>query len=221
MPLQDLRQSYDVPPLNPADLAADPFDQFKTWFDAARDAGVAEANAMTLATVSADGTPAARTVLLKGLDAAGRDAADRGFVFYSNYESAKARDLAAHPRAALNFYWDRGPTRTVRVVGRVAKTSVEETRAYFDTRPRGSRIGAWCSHQSAVIPDRDVLEQRQRELEAQYPDPTPIPVPPFWGGYRVVPDTFEFWQGQPSRLHDRFRYRRGESGGWRVDRLSP
>lgn len=220
MSLQDLRQSYDVPPLDPADLAADPFDQFAAWFAAAQSGGILEPNAMTLATASAAGVPSARTVLLKGIDEAG--APDRGLVFYTNYGSAKAGDLAENPRAELNFHWD-GQTRrvrTVRIAGAVQKVSAQETADYFTSRPRSSQIGAWCSHQSEVIDSRDVLETRKRELEAEHPGDGPLPVPPFWGGYRVAPTRFEFWQGQTSRLHDRFRYT-PDGSGWRIDRLSP
>jgi len=220
MALRDLRQSYDVPPLDPAGLAADPFDQFAAWFAAARSAGIPEPNAMTLATADAAGAPSARTVLLKGLDAADRP--DRGLVFYTNYGSAKARDLAENPRAELNFHWDEQTrrVRTVRVAGTVQKVSAQETADYFRSRPRSSQIGAWCSHQSQVIDSRDVLETRRRELEAEHPGDGPLPTPPFWGGYRVTPTRFEFWQGQTSRLHDRFRYS-VDGEGWRIDQLSP
>ncbi len=220
MSLQDLRQSYDVPPLDPADLAADPFDQFAAWFSAAQSAGLREPNAMTLATADAQGTPSARVVLLKGVDAA--KVADRGFVFYTNYGSDKASDLDQNPKAALNFHWDDHPraVRTVRIAGAVTKVSAQETKDYFQSRPRGSQIGAWCSNQSQAIASRAVLETRQRELEAQHPGDAPLPVPPFWGGYRVSPISFEFWQGQQSRLHDRFRYTL-EQGAWRIDRLAP
>ena len=221
MSLQDLRQSYDVPPLDPATLAGAPFDQFNAWFADAQAAGIREPNAMTLATADATGTPSGRTVLLKGVDGAGTP--DRGLVFYTNYGSAKASDLDTNPKAALNFHWDDPTTarvRTVRIAGTVQKVSVEETADYFVTRPRGSQIGAWVSQQSAVIASRKVLEDRQRELEAQYPGDAPLPVPPFWGGYRVTPTAFEFWQGQASRLHDRFRYA-AEGDGWQIERLAP
>lgn len=220
MSLQDLRQSYDASPLDPATLAGDPFDQFGAWFSAAQSAGLREPNAMTLATADAQGTPSARIVLLKGVDAPG--AADRGFVFYTNYGSAKASDLAQNPKAQLNFHWDDQPraVRTVRIAGTATKVSPQETADYFRSRPRGSQIGAWCSHQSQVIASRDVLEARQRELEVKHPGDEPLPVPPFWGGYRVIPTHIEFWQGQSSRLHDRFRYTL-EHGAWRIDRLAP
>lgn len=220
MSLQDLRQSYDAPPLDPATLAGDPFDQFNAWFADAQSAGLREPNAMTLATADTAGTPSGRTVLLKGVDDA--NTPKRGFVFYTNYASSKASDLAANPKAALNFHWDDHPraVRTVRIAGTVTKVSEQETAAYFQSRPRGSQIGAWVSHQSAVIASRKVLEDRQRELEAQHPGDAPLPVPPFWGGYRVTPTAFEFWQGQASRLHDRFRYT-GGNDDWQIERLAP
>jgi len=221
MALQDLRQSYDIPPIDPATLADNPFDQFAAWFAAAQAAGIREPNAMTLATANVGGTPSARTVLLKGVDAAG--APNRGFVFYTNYGSAKASDLAENPKAELNFHWDdstTGTVRTVRIAGAVQKVSSQETAAYFASRPRSSQVGAWCSHQSRVIASRDILETKKREIEDKYPGNPPIPVPPFWGGYRVTPTRIEFWQGQASRLHDRFQYA-ADGEGWQVDRLSP
>ncbi len=189
MALQDLRENYQQPPLRRADLAADPFDQFAAWFADAQAAGLHEPNAMTLATVSSNGRPAARTVLLKGID--GADARHRGFVFYTNYTSDKAADLAAHPHVALNFHWSP-LARTVRISGPSEKTSFQETDAYFQSRPRGSQLGAWCSHQSRTIDNRGVLEDRQRELEARHPEGTPVPTPGFWGGYRVTPEAIEF-----------------------------
>lgn len=217
MPMQDLRQEYNPPPLRKADMADDPFDQFFAWFEDARAADILEPNALSLATVTPDGEPAVRTVLLKGVDDATADL--RGLVFYTNYASDKGSDLAARPVAAMNFHWDRCH-RCVRVVGDVTKVSEAETAEYFATRPWASRIGAWCSQQSAVIEDRAVLEQRFTEMSTKYPEGSDVPVPPTWGGYRVVPRSFEFWQGQASRLHDRLRYQR-DGDTWVIERLSP
>ena len=178
MVLQNIRQNYDHPALRRSDLAADPFDQFATWFANAQAADILEPNAMTLATVCANGTPAARTMLLKGVDDA--NTLHRGFVFFTNYTSAKAKHLALHPHAALNFHWDT-LARTVRITGSVAQVSADETAAYFHSRPRSSQIGAWCSHQSNIIETRDILEAKQRELEAKHPSQHPHPRPPFLG----------------------------------------
>lgn len=195
-------------------LTADPLDLFRQWFDAVVAAGVEEPSAMVLATADGAGVPAARAVLLKGVD-------ERGFRFFTNYASAKAKDLQANPNCALAFVW---PTldRQVRVKGRVERIPLEESAAYFATRPRGSQLGAWASHQSEVIADRGVLDARLAELEARYPAGEEVPLPPFWGGYVVVPDSIEFWEARADRLHDRLRYHRDTPGvAWLVERLSP
>jgi pyridoxamine 5'-phosphate oxidase len=194
-----------------ADVDPDPVAQFGRWFDDAHAAGLVEPSAMALATAGADGVPSARMVLLRGVD-------QRGFVFYTNYESRKAAELAANPRAALVFWWGE-LQRQVRVEGPVERTSREESAAYFRTRPPGSRLSAWASPQSRVIPDRAVLDERVAELAARHPDGD-VPLPPFWGGYRLVPEVVELWQQRPNRLHDRLRYTR-TPGGWRIERLAP
>lgn len=201
--------------LEESQVAADPFAQFAIWFTEARAAELPEPNAMTLATATPDGVPSARIVLLKGVD-------ERGFVFYSNYESQKGRELAGNPRAALTFYWAE-LERQVRVAGAVVRVSREESRRYFDSRPLGSRLGASLSHQSNVIADRTALQAAWSRLAAEYEaDPSrTVPLPDDWGGYRVIPVSIEFWQGRPSRLHDRLRYQRQDDGSWRIERLSP
>ena len=210
--IADLRRDYALASLDASDVVADPIAQFSAWFANATDAKIAEPNAMTLATLGPDGAPDARIVLLKGVDA-------RGFTFFTDYRSQKGRDLLAHPRAALVFFWTE-LERQVRIRGTVAQLSATESAAYYDSRPRGSRIGAWASEQSSVITDRSVLESRVREVESRFPDDTAPSLPPHWGGYLVEPTHVEFWQGRQSRLHDRIRYRREESA-WIVERLSP
>ncbi len=196
--------------LDESTVDADPVLQLQAWLNDAEHAGISEPSAMTLATTTRDGQPSARIVLLRGLDA-------RGLAFYSNYESRKARELAADPRAAIVFYW-RALARQVRVEGIVERLTGAESDAYFLSRPRGHRLSAWASQQSSVIPSRAFLEERLREADARFgPD---VPRPPYWGGYRVVPERFEFWQGRPDRMHDRIAYRRDEHG-WRTVRLAP
>lgn len=204
-------EQYEGTPLDPADCDPDPFVEVRRWLALAVNGGLTTPNVMTLATVDERGRPAARIVLLKEID-------DRGFVFYTNYESRKARDLAAHPAAALILYWE--PLhRQIRIEGTVERVTDAESDAYFASRPRGSQLGAVASPQSEVLPDRRALEQRVAELDRRHGD-GPIPRPATWGGYRVVPDMIELWQGQPSRLHDRVRYRVSE-GVWIRERLAP
>ncbi|HEX6644808.1 MAG TPA: pyridoxamine 5'-phosphate oxidase [Gemmatimonadales bacterium] len=209
----DLRREYARARLDEQDVGPDPFATFTTWFSQAVQADLPEPNAMTLATASADGTPSARIVLLKAFD-------ERGFVFYTDYRSRKSRELEANPRAALVFHWQE-LERQVRIVGNVSRVSGEESDAYYRSRPLGSRIGAWASEQSAVLPSRAVLEERLGALTGRYASGD-VPRPPHWGGFRIAPLEVEFWQGRESRLHDRFRYRRSGPGApWIVERLSP
>ncbi|HSE97855.1 MAG TPA: pyridoxamine 5'-phosphate oxidase [Blastocatellia bacterium] len=198
--------------LRKSDMRADPFEQFGEWYSRATGAGLPLPNSMTLATVGADGAPSARVVLLKDFD-------ERGFVFYTNYESRKGRELDADPRAALVFYWAE-LDRQIRITGRVERVSRRESEEYFRTRPLDSRLSAWASRQSRVIESREVLEAAMSGLEEKYGDGD-VPLPPYWGGYRLAPEEFEFWQNRPGRLHDRFRYTRREDGGWLLERLSP
>jgi len=207
-----LRQEYAGMRLDEGDVAADPVTQFTRWFEQALAAHVPEPNAMTVATATRAGVPSARIVLLKGFDA-------RGFVFYTNYEGRKGQELAENPVAALVFHWVE-LHRQVRITGAVEKVSRAESDAYFQSRPRGSRLGAWTSKQSSVLDGRAPLEARLAELTAQF-GAGDIPLPPFWGGYRVIANAVEFWQGRPSRLHDRLRYARQPDDTWRIERLSP
>lgn len=210
--LAELRREYSAAGLTEADAGDDPFALFRRWFDQALAAGLHEPNAFALATSTPDGLPSARLVLLKALDA-------RGFTFFTNSDSRKAREMAANPRVAMVFPW-HPLERQVRVEGTVEVVTPAESDAYFVTRPLGSRLGAWASAQSAVIPDRAFLEKRHAELMAKYPDGN-VPRPPNWGGYRVLPDLFEFWQGRASRLHDRIVFARRADGSWAKSRLSP
>jgi len=212
MQLPEVSKKYPQPGLRESDVDADPIRQFRRWFDEALAAGIPEANAMTLATATADGVPSARIVLLKDLN-------DAGFAFFTNYDGRKAGELAANPRAALVFFWGQ-LERQVRVEGTVERVSDAESDAYFRTRPLGSQLGARASPQSAVLPDRETLERRVAALEKEFAG-REVPRPPNWGGYRVRPEVVEFWQGRPSRLHDRLVYRRQSGGGWKVVRLAP
>lgn len=210
MKLADLRKSYERAALDEEASDPNPRLQFERWLQEALQAELPEPNAMTLASVGSDGRPSTRVVLIKGCD-------DRGIVWYTNYESRKGRELEAHPWGALQFHWVE-LERVVRIEGRVERTSTEESDAYFASRPLDSRIGAWASPQSQVIADRSVLVANAARASARYLlDP---PRPPHWGGFRLVPDQWEFWQGRPSRLHDRLRYRL-EAGQWLRERLAP
>jgi pyridoxamine 5'-phosphate oxidase len=209
--LAALRRNYALATLDERDVDADPIRQFERWFADAAAARVPEPNAMTLSTATRDGVPSARIVLLKGVDA-------NGFAFYTDYRSRKGAELAENPLAALTFLW-KEIERQVRITGSVSRVSTQESDAYFRTRPPGSRLGAWASHQSAVLASREELEARVQDVIGRFPDGD-VPLPPHWGGFRVAPDEIEFWQGRPDRLHDRLLYRRGERG-WEISRLSP
>ncbi len=207
-----LRRDYRQPPLDERDVPADPFALLKEWLREALAAGLLDPNAVALATVSPDGQPSVRAVLL-------RDANERGFVFFTNYESRKAHDLVHNPKAALLFLW--APLeRQVRVEGVVERVSDAESDAYFRTRPRSYQLAAWASPQSQPIPDRAFLEQRYCEMEARFAGQE-VPRPPFWGGFRLIPHRIEFWQGRANRLHDRLLYTRQPDGSWRLQRLAP
>ena len=235
MAIADLRREYNLTGLRRRDLEVDPIVQFKKWFDQARGARASgrirkfciklykklllasgaellDLTAMTLATADKQGRPSARVVLLKGVD-------QRGFIFYTNYESRKGQELAENPQAALVLYWPE-QERQVCIAGEISQLPPVESDAYFRTRPHGSRLAAWASKQSSIVKDRAVLEERWRQLEAQYANKE-IPRPPFWGGYLLSPARMEFWQGRPNRLHDRFRYTRQPDDTWLIERLSP
>jgi pyridoxamine 5'-phosphate oxidase len=211
--LSDLRENYRCGELNEQNCDPNPVVQFERWFKQAQAADLKEPNAMTLATVSAAGRPSARVVLLK-------EVSDLGFVFYTNYDSRKGQELRINPLCALTLYWPE-LERQVRVEGRAMFISRTESEAYFRTRPKGSRLGALASNQSEVLPSREPLEQRLAELERKYAHSQEVPMPENWGGYIVSPESFEFWQGRPNRLHDRLRYRKDNGETWIIERLSP
>ncbi|MFR9673628.1 pyridoxamine 5'-phosphate oxidase [Streptomyces sp. TR06-5] len=207
-----MRARYRAEGLVEADLAPDPIEQFARWFEQAAAGGLHEPNAMVLSTADATGRPASRTVLLKKFD-------PRGFVFFTQHGSRKGREIAENPRVSLLFPW-HPLARQVVVGGSAARIGRDETAAYFRTRPHGSQLGAWASDQSATLASREELDRRFADLAARYPEDQDVPVPPHWGGYRVVPETVEFWQGRENRLHDRLRYRAADRG-WTVERLCP
>ncbi len=209
--LADLRRDFSAAGLSEADVSASPFEQFSGWMTDALKADVIDPNAMTISTVGVDGRPSARIVLLKGFD-------DKGFVFYTNYESKKGTDLIANPHTVFHFFWPQ-LGRQVAIYGTVEKTSREESEAYFKSRPVDSQIGAWASSQSSVIASREVLEQRAEEFGERFGEN--VPLPPHWGGFRLTPGKFEFWQGRQNRLHDRIVYERNNAGTWTIVRLSP
>lgn len=211
MSLADRRMDYETAGLDVADVLPDPIAQWWQWYDQAEAAGATEPNAMVVATVDDHGVPDARVVLVKGVD-------ERGFCFYTNYESDKSRQLDAHPVGSIVFAWLQ-LHRQVRIRGAMERVSATESDDYYASRPRGSQIGAWASPQSSVLTGRDELERRAADVEERYHD-RPIPRPPHWGGWRLRPDTIEFWQGRPSRLHDRIRYRL-VAGNWVIERLAP
>jgi len=212
MDIQSLRKEYTQAGLSRSALDADPFRQFDIWFKQALDADILEPNAMTLATVSAGGTPSIRTVLLKIYD-------QSGLVFFTNYQSKKAQDIGHNPHVALHFSWLEFE-RQLRITGKAVKVPVAESIKYFASRPKGSQLGAWISKQSSVISSRNLLEVQFAKIREKFAAGE-VPIPDFWGGYRVIPDSFEFWQGRESRLHDRLEYSLREDGQWQLQRLAP
>jgi pyridoxamine 5'-phosphate oxidase len=213
MSLESMREEYRLAGLNEETCETNPIVQFERWMNEAQAAHLKEPNAMTLSTATPDGRPSGRVLLLK-------EVSDLGFVFYTSYISRKARELESNPFAALTFYWPE-LERQVRVEGRASRVPREQSEGYFRTRPRGSQLGAWASRQSEVIPSRQELEAVLKEVESRYFALYDVPSPEFWGGYRLLPDSIEFWQGRPNRLHDRLRYRRKDESEWKIDRLSP
>lgn len=212
MNLEEMRLEYTRGKLEREDLNPDPFEQFKVWFEEACRAGMVDPNAMSLATASTAARPSVRTVLLKGFD-------NRGFVFFTNFGSRKAREIAENPQVALLFPW-LALERQVIINGPVAKISTAESLAYFVKRPVASQLAAWASPQSGVVSSRKMLEMKWDEMKRKFADGK-VPLPSFWGGYRVTPSEIEFWQGRPSRLHDRFLYRRQSDNSWQIERLAP
>ncbi len=210
--MTDFKLEESFSPLRKKDLDPNPFTQFGNWYNQALGADLIEPTGMTLATAGKNGVPSARVVLLKGYD-------ERGFVFFTNYESPKGRELAENPNVCLNFFWAK-LERQIRINGVASKVAHEESETYFKSRPIGSQMGAWASRQSSVLRNREELVERLQQVMARYPDGQ-VPLPPHWGGYRVVPSLFEFWQGRPNRLHDRFLYTKAQSGVWKLERLSP
>ena len=210
--INKLRKDYQLESLHKSKLNPDPFLQFKTWFKEAIEAAVLEPNAMCLATANLKGEPSCRMVLLKGID-------ERGFCFYTNYESKKGQDLAENPKACATFFW-KELERQVIIAGSVEKLDQEQSRQYFASRPRGSQLAVWASPQSRTIPSRVELEQEYQRLEKKF-EGLEVTMPNYWGGYRIMPQAFEFWQGRPNRLHDRLRYFREGGGHWLIERLAP